>query len=245
MSTRRARALAFSFVIFPSALALTLFACSKPPKDGDVCKEKEGAIKCLDKKIGVLCVDGKWEKLPCDDGCTSVLGDGSCTHQKYAPGEPCLEEGKPECSGDRKSMLTCEKHHWKFLEKCEGVLGCVANANGAKCDLGASTAGSACTKENEGNGSYTPDGKALLVCHDGKMNVAATCKGMHGCRQLGTKLDCNETIADLGDACDSSDYEGKFACTPDNKARLVCKANKFVKDKDCKCSVLIEDVSCN
>jgi hypothetical protein len=243
--TSRRLPLVLALLAIPAALVAALPACNKTPKEGDPCKEK-GAIKCLDKKTGVVCAGGKWEKLTCEGstGCMSVMGDGSCTHTNYAVGEPCLEEGKPECSGDHKAMMKCENAHWKLLDKCEGVLGCVSNVDGAKCDLGASTEGSPCTKENEGNGSCTPDGKALLICHDGKMRVEATCKGMHGCRQLGEKLDCNETVADLGDACDSHSYEGKFACTPDNKTRLVCKSKKFVKEKDCKCSVLIDAVNC-
>ena len=36
----------------------------------------------------------------------------------------------------------------------------------------------------------------------------------------------------------------KFACTPDNKARLVCKDGKFEKDQDCNCNVMIDDVTC-
>ena len=38
---------------------------------------------------------------------------------------------------------------------------------------------------------------------------------------------------------------GKFACSLDKKTRLVCKNNKFVKDKTCKCSVLIDKVNCD
>jgi hypothetical protein len=160
-------------------------------------------------------------------------------------GEPCLDEGKPECTGDHKASIKCENAHWKLVDKCNGALGCVSNAMGTKCDLGASTEGSPCTKENEGNASCTPDAKGLLLCKSGKMVLGAKCKGMHGCRQLGTQLECDETIADLGDVCDSSEYEGKFACSTDKKTRLVCKSNKFVKDRACKCSVMIDKVNCD
>lgn len=82
----------------------------------------------------------------------------------------------------------------------------MSNARGTNCDLGASTEGSPCTKENEG---------------------------------------CDETLGDLGDVYDSSDYEDEFACSTDKKTRLVCKSNEFVKDKACKCSVLIDKVNCD
>jgi hypothetical protein len=226
--------------------SILLVACSKPPTPGASCKTK-GEIQCIDKKTGAVCVNGKWESMACEGptGCMSVAGSGSCTHSNYAVGEACLEEGKPECSGDHKSMMKCENSHWKLVNTCAGALGCVSNALGTKCDLGASTEGSPCTKQNEGNASCTPDAKSLLLCKGGKMIIGARCKGMHGCRQLGTKLDCDETIADLGDVCDSSEYEGKFACATDKKTRLVCKNDKFVKDRACKCSVLIDKVNCD
>jgi hypothetical protein len=223
-----------------------LVACKKPPKPGSDCS-KRGEIQCADKQTGLFCAGGKWESLACEGptGCMTVAGTGSCTHQNYAVGEACLEEGKPECSGDKKSMMKCLNAHWRLTEKCNGSLGCVSNAFGTKCDLGASTEGSPCTKENENNASCTPDAKGLLLCKSGKMVLAARCKGQNGCRQRGTTLECDETIGDLGEVCDSSEYEGKFACSADKKMRLVCKSNKFVKDRDCKCSVFIDKVNCN
>ncbi|NOU30034.1 MAG: hypothetical protein HOO96_19190 [Polyangiaceae bacterium] len=239
LSTVIAVAAALSFV--------GVVACSKP-KAGAACSAAQaGKFKCVDKQNGLVCVGGKWEALSCEGpiGCMTVVGEGSCTHLKYEVGEPCLEEGKPECSGDRKAMIKCENNHWKLLDKCTGALGCVANAKGAKCDLGAAEAGSTCTPQNEGNAACTPDKKALLLCKSGKMVLGATCKGMHGCRQKGTTLECDETISELGDTCDSSEYEGKFACNPDKTMRLVCKSNKMVKDRACKCSVMIDKVNCN
>ncbi len=234
------------FAVGLTLALLATFACGKKPKPGAACAQK-GAIQCLDKTTGVICAGGKWETLTCEGptGCMTVVGTGSCTHTRYAVGEPCMEEGKPECTGDRKAMIKCENSHWKLLNTCGGNLGCVSNAKGAKCDLGAATEGSGCTKENEGNASCTPDKKSLLICRSGKMTLGATCKGMHGCRQTGTTLECDETISELGDVCDSSEYEGKFACTPDKKTRLVCKSNKMVKDRACRCSVMIKDVRCD
>jgi hypothetical protein len=241
-TSRRTNLLALAL----ASVTVALVACSKPPTPGGACKTK-GEIQCIDKKVGAVCVKGKWETMTCEGatGCMSVAGSGSCTHTSYAVGEPCLEEGKPECSGDHKSTLKCVDSHWKLVDVCAGALGCVSNARGTKCDLGASTEGSPCTKENENNASCTPDAKALLICKAGKMTLGAQCKGRHGCRQLGTKLECDETIGDLGDVCDSSEYEGKFACATDKKMRLVCKNDKFVKDKACKCSVLIDKVNCD
>ena len=225
---------------------IVVAACGKKPKAGEACKTA-GEVQCADKTTGLFCIGGKWEPLGCEGptGCMSVAGTGSCTHDVFVVGEVCQKDGETTCSGDHKAMVKCEANHWKLIDKCGGVLGCVSNANGVKCDLGASTEGSPCTKENEGNASCTPDAKGLLICKGGKMHLAAKCKGMHGCRQQGTTLDCDETIADLGDVCDSSEYEGKFACAADKKMRLVCKSNKMIKDKACKCSVMIDKVNCD
>lgn len=173
-----------------------------------------------------------------------TAGKGSCTHQDYAVGEPCFEEGEPQCTGDGKGMIKCENNRWILLNECNGALGCVAYVKGAKCDLGAAAAGDDCTPENEGNASCTEDGSALLLCKDGKMVVESTCKGMHGCRQMGKSLECNSQIADLDDPCDKKFYDGKFACTPDKKMRLVCKDGTFQKEQDCSCNVMIDDVTC-
>jgi len=240
MSKARARN---AVVVSIVALALLATAACKKAQPGGACTKK-GDIQCVDKKTGVICVDSKWETITCEGptGCMSVAGSGSCTHLNYAVGEPCMNEGEPQCTGDKKAMIKCEGSHWKLLNACTGKLGCVANANGAKCDLGAAEANSECTAQNEGNASCTPDGKDLLLCKSGKMTVAAHCRGMHKCRQLGKKIDCDESIGLLGDICDE---DGKLACSEDKKTRLACKGGKFVKDRDCKCSVMIDKVNCN
>lgn len=236
---------------FASSLALLLLltplttACNKTVKAGDPC-DKLGEIQCIDDKTGGFCVDGKYEALTCEGptGCMAVAGSASCTHQQYQVGEPCFEEGQPQCTGDKKSMIKCENNRWILLDECTGRLGCVANAQGAKCDLAVAAAGDSCSPDNEGNASCTDDGSALLLCREGKMVVEATCKGMHGCRQKGTSIECNAQIADLDDPCDRKFAEGKFACTPDKTARLVCKDGKFEKEQDCACNVMIDDVTC-
>jgi hypothetical protein len=232
-------------VALVAVVAVLAVACKKPMKAGDACK-KEWATDCTDKTHALVCVSGKLEAVGCRDnvGCMDVGdGDDNCSNNNQNVGEPCKAEGNFSCSVDSKAMLKCDSKHWTKVDDCKGQHGCVSNAQGATCDQGTESLGASCTPQNEGNGSCTPDGKSLLVCHSGKMVVGATCKGMNGCRQAGTKLDCNQTLADLGDPC--GDYEGKYACAPDKKTRLVCKGGKMVKDKVCKsCSVMIQDVQC-
>lgn len=223
------------------AFTLAIGCSKKEVKAGDPC-ETHGEIQCVDEKNGAFCVNGKYEVLACEGptGCMSVAGKGSCTHHNYMAGEACFEEGKPECSGDKKAMLQCKHSHWVKLNDCKGALGCVANAEGARCDLGASAEGESCTPENEGNAACTEDKKALLMCKGGRMQVASTCKGMHGCRQLGDELQCDSSIADIDDPCE----DGAYACSVDKKSRLVCKSGKLAKDQDCKCSVMLDEINC-
>src|SRR5207302_6259835 len=117
--------------------------CSKA-KAGGSCK-KEGAVTCVDDKNGLVCVDGKWEAEQCRslNGCMSMgLGEGNCTNDGFAEGEPCPgKEGDPACSVDKKAMLKCTGKHWKKIDDCKGQHGCVSNAEGATCDQGTTDEG--------------------------------------------------------------------------------------------------------
>ena len=225
---------------------VTLFACKKKAmKAGDPCKT-EWATDCVDKKNAMVCVNGKLEAIACRDitGCMD-MGDGNdnCDNTTHNVGEPCKKDGDYECSVDTKAMLKCDSKHWTKIDDCKGQHGCVSNAKGATCDKGSGNVGDPCTSDQENTGACTPDGKSLILCHSGKMVLGSTCKGLNGCRQAGTKLDCNNTVADVGDPCEGD--EGKPACGTDKKTHLVCKSGKFVKDRTCKsCSVMIDKVEC-
>ncbi len=119
----------------------------------------------------------------------------------------------------------------------------VANADGARCDMGTLSEGTACDKKNEGNASCSPDKKSMLLCKSGKMVVASKCGGQHGCRQMGTKIDCDSSIAEVGDICEE---ENTTACNPEKKALLKCKSGKMVKDKACgRCTVFLDHIDCS
>lgn len=223
-------------------LTLVLAACGKP-KAGGACKT-EAEVKCTDDKNALVCTDGKWEALPCRglNGCMSMMGSpGTCTNDGFKEGEPCPDdEGDPGCSSDKKAMLKCVNKHWKKQNDCTGQHGCVSNANGATCDMGTSNEGSSCSADNEGNVACSPDKKSELVCKGGKMVQMSLCKGMHGCRQMGEKIDCDNSLADEGDTCDGDDH----ACSMDKKAVLECKGGKFTKIKACSCAVFVDEIKC-
>jgi hypothetical protein len=224
-------------IAFLGVFALLLVACKKP-QPGAACK-KEGEAVCINDKSAVVCTDGKWE----NEECRSITGcmQSGCSNSDHAVGEPCTEEGHSACAGKGKQMVKCAKKHWVLVNACNGQHGCVSNAFETNCDRGTLEAGESC--EGEDTYSCTPDKKDLLVCKGKKMILSGHCRGMHACRQLGDKIECNQEIAELGDPCES---EGKPACSVDKKSRLTCQKGKMAKDPSCKkgCRVMIQDVLC-
>jgi hypothetical protein len=226
------------------SVVLVLFAvlaCGKP-KAGAKCK-KEGEVSCVDKANALLCAGGTWQPQQCRGivGCIT----GACNNQGYEDGDPCANEsdGNYECSVDKKAMLKCVGNKWAKQEDCKGHLGCVANASGAKCDKGVGAEGDDCTPENEGNASCSEDKKKMFICKGGKMTVGSLCKGMHGCRQMGTKIQCDSSLADVGDVCE--DGHSDPACSMDKKALLECKGGKMAVSKKCgRCTVFLDKIDC-
>ena len=49
-------------------------------------------------------------------------------------------------------------------------------------------------------------------------------------------------LADLDDPCTG---DGDAACSVDKKMRLICKGGKMIKESDCNCSVMIDQIRCN
>jgi hypothetical protein len=238
------------YLPFPAVVAFTFVlvvagagaACKKKPaKAGDTCPN-EWATACTDKSDALVCVSGKLEAVPCRGatGCMDT-GDGGneCSNDAHDVGEPCKEEGNYGCSLDAKALLKCDAMRWTKAQDCKGANGCAPNAQGATCDQRPDV--STCKSQDEGNGSCSADGKSLVLCRSGKMVVAATCKGPGGCRQQGDDIDCNQTIADVGDPC----REGKYACATDKTTRLLCWHGKMISEKVCKsCSVVKDEVQC-
>lgn len=235
-----------------AAAALSLFsiftlasttACK--PKSGSKCSGTQGA--CVDSDTALLCVDGEFKEVECrgTTGCMKAglpvgVGDVTCAHDKAEAGEACEKDDEPTCSTDKKQMLVCKKNVWAVEMECSGVHGCVNNAKGVTCTGGIDKEGAEC--EQADTYSCTPDKAKMLVCKDKKMVVASLCKGQHGCRLQGKKVDCDNSLSDVGDICS----EGSIACSMDKKAFLECKGGKFVKKQDCKqqCTVFNTEIQC-
>jgi hypothetical protein len=74
------------------------------------------------------------------------------------------------------------------------------------------------------------DDHAALFCLGGTF-TEMRCDGPRGCAPSGHGIQCDNTVARVGDGCAE---EEDLACTLDGKAELRCRANKFVVASTCR-----------
>ncbi len=70
---------------------------------------------------------------------------------------------------------------------------------------------------------------AALTCHSGAW-LELQCRGPKGCATNGSVVECDESLAEPGDACD---HENNVACTVDKTSSAKCTGGKWVKDEKC------------
>jgi hypothetical protein len=71
----------------------------------------------------------------------------------------------------------------------------------------------------------------VLACQGGTW-VEAHCHGPGGCSKLGSKITCDDEVAEEGDACLMVQSENK-SCSVDKKKELVCEDGKFKELRWC------------
>ena len=153
------------------------------------------------------------------------------------------------CS-DKQTILEC--HDGKLVEMtCKGPKGCGEAATGATragrnvtvnyavtCDFSGNAPGEACTDAD----SYlcSADKTNMLRCKDKKL-VATACRGPKKCSETPTQVDCDTSIAQVGETCNDG-----YACSTDAKATLKCASGKWAVDEKCKksCTVSGSGVGC-
>jgi hypothetical protein len=81
-----------------------------------------------------------------------------------------------------------------------------------------------------GSQAVCTDKASALFCAEGTFATMA-CRGEKGCAQNGTVVECDESVASEGDACNSPEA---IACAPDHKEALRCTNKRFVLDETCK-----------
>jgi len=128
-------------------------------------------------------------------------------------------------------MLACHGGLYAFVP-CRGPSGCENVDGRPRCDLSIAEAGDPCPEENLK--ACAADGSEVLICKQHAMQRFYLCRGPNGCTSSGGKLNCDTSIAKLGDACDKKLEGQAFACTPDESQILVCKGGAFSTDEVCK-----------
>ncbi len=215
-----------SFFILGAALVV---ACKPGP--GSSCEK--GEARCLDAQRQIVCQAGVYIEAPCrgPHGCVQDVQGTSCDISKNRPGDPCSleEQGSAACQ-DNKTMITCRSGKYVAIS-CGGPNGCEREGNRAFCDRSIAERGEDC--DNEGTKACSRDGRQVLSCKDGKLNPLLECRGERGCLAVGTKLDCDLSLAAQGDPCEAK-LEGHVGCTPDRDALVRCHNGYFVLDEKCK-----------
>jgi hypothetical protein len=201
------------------------------PGVGSSCDQ--GESRCLNPNRALVCQKRVFIETPClgKDGCRVEPAGVACDIRGNRAGDPCStdEEGAAMCA-DEKTLIACRKGKYARVP-CRGPGGCTQDGANAHCDATVAEVGEPCAEEDKK--ACATNGRSVLACDKGRMTPKYECRGEHGCRVLERKVDCDLTIARLGDACDKL-VEGTFACSEDARAIVRCESGKFVADEKCK-----------
>lgn len=143
------------------------------------------------------------------------------------PGGTCRSEGEARCAGDRR-MLVCTGGQWSAVA-CLGPKGCVGDGRFVECDESLARAGEPCGSDGLDSLACSSDGHGLLRCNGHVWQGHRSCGGPKGCQMSARFVDCDDSIASVGDRCD----EGDLACSVDGTAVLRCAAGHMVLDTAC------------
>jgi hypothetical protein len=131
---------------------------------------------------------------------------------------------------DEKTLVACRRGKYARVP-CRGPGGCEQESGNTRCDATIAEVGEPCAEDDKK--ACATDGRHVLACEGGRMRPKYECRGENGCRVAERKVNCDLSIARLGDVCDKL-VEGTFACTEDAKAIVRCEGGKFVADEKCK-----------
>lgn len=146
---------------------------------------------------------------------------------KPKAGASCQLETKELCLDD-KQALACHEGRWETMP-CRGPAGCAKRGSENVCDQSIAEANDVCNLA--GDFVCQGDKKSMLECQKNRWVVAQSCLGERGCVTDAKKVVCDNSIANLGDACREED---DYACAPDKASALVCRQGKFVVATNCK-----------
>jgi hypothetical protein len=91
------------------------------------------------------------------------------------------------------------------------------------------------------------DATNIMACQGGVF-VDALCRGPGGCSKLGTRVSCDDSIANEGETCIETGAENR-ACSADKKTSLLCAGGKFKAVQTCRgpggCQIKADVVTCD
>jgi hypothetical protein len=213
-----------------SACALAGVVSCKPSV-GSSCEVDES--RCLDQKTQLACDKGQFIATPCRGpaGCAANDQGVRCDISGNQQGDACSfsDEGAASCVGGQR-MVVCRSGKYVFAE-CRGAKGCANAAGRAVCDTSLAADGDGCNKESAK--ACSTDGKQILSCKSGKMSSLLACRGDAACVAEGSKLNCDMSVARVGDVCDKT-MDGKNACDEKRLSILVCRNGQFAFDEKCR-----------
>lgn len=112
------------------------------------------------------------------------------------------------------------------------VTAACGKSTGGKCKVGESV----CSNK-----------EVALACHGGKF-VEVACRGPLGCTRYQERANCDDSVANEGDACMGATEE-EYACSVDKSRALLCKNGRFERYLECRgpsgCALLGQQVSCD
>lgn len=146
---------------------------------------------------------------------------------KPREGGRCRPEGRESCT-DERAALACQDGVWRPMS-CRGPLGCSKATGEPTCDQSLAVPAETCNLE--GDVVCASDERALLRCTGRAWATAQKCLGARGCAVEGKSVTCDNSLAEVGDACGDAE---DFACSLDGKAALACRDGKFVHANACK-----------
>jgi hypothetical protein len=174
-----------------------------------------------------------WQRFAASVLCLLLLSlVWSC--KRPAPGGKCTSIGKYQCA-DAVSALLCQGGTIVSMP-CRGPHGCQGQGANSTCDDDLAQEGDPCQQTLNENISCSTDHVKELVCKDGKFQTTRTCKGPKKCSVNGTTIRCDDSLADVGDACVAESGDANFACSTDKKTEVQCDAatSKFIASNGCR-----------
>lgn len=156
---------------------------------------------------------------------------GPLTGCRPKVGASCKAEGKEVCATD-KGALVCHDGTWVEMT-CRGPAGCAKSGEGGVCDQSVAEEKDTCAIEHDF--VCTSDKQAMLECQKGasglRWTLSQRCQGERGCVLDNKKVACDDSIANVGDACREED---DYACAADKKSALACKNKSFALASSCR-----------